>query len=787
MNFKTAALVEQVVWDLRLSDQQRGENRAQINRLFNGFPPWTAAEAEENGAKTNCNFLDAPKFAADARRSYNNAFLKTPNYFTVELDYGPQSKREHYGAVITKQINRVMKQSLPFFEVIRSQMGSTVLHGIGPVNWDNEFCWQPRSVGIEDILIPSNTLLSLENLDYFAIFRQYTAPKLQEMISRKNIDPGWNISLAKQAIAWCVQQSSSQRSYTETLAPEKVQEMIKQDGGFYGTDFAPTIDCWDFYYFSSEGDKSGWRRRIVLETPGSHETNEKPDKNLIGQKCGQWLYSSGNRVYAEKIEQIVHFQFGDLSATTPFKYHSVRSLGWLIYAVCHLQNRLRCKVNDATFENLLNYFRISNPDDHERLTKIDLHNFGIVPEGVEFVKQADRWQINHNLVVGTMNDNREMLNEAAAQYREGRGQASSKEKTATEIMAEVNSASALVGSMLMLAYTYARGQYAEICRRFCKTNSTDSGVNKFRLACLKRGVPEEALDTEYWDIRPEQVPGDGNKMLQVAMADKLMAIRPQLDPDAQRKVTRKYVQANSSDPSEALSLVPDKPILVTESVHDAQLMIGTLMQGVTVAPRAGQEYGQITTALLGGMAEICKRILSTTKLPTMPELVGLSNLAATIEKYNQQFGQDPQSQQAAKQNDKDLAALTALIKKWGGELQKQQGAENDQAAAAEAAVTQAKVQSIQLQAQTKAQIDQASAQQQAGINQATAAQQQQQSEAAFRQQQRQDDEAHTADLRRKLKETAVATAAADLKTEADIQNARKKAAAAPKPKPSKKE
>jgi len=39
----------------------------------------------------------------------------------------------------------------------------------------------------------------------------------------------------------------------------------------------------------------------------------------------------------------VAFQFADLSAVAPFRYHSVRSLGWLLYAVINLQNRLRCK------------------------------------------------------------------------------------------------------------------------------------------------------------------------------------------------------------------------------------------------------------------------------------------------------------------------------------------------------------------------------------------------------------------------------------------------------------
>jgi hypothetical protein len=768
MNFSSPTLVEQVLWDLRTADQPRGQNRAQIDRLFDGFPPWTPEEVESNQIRTNVNWLDAPKLAADARRSYYNAFLKPANYFSMTLDTGPARSRSSWSAIVTKEINRVMKRSLPYFEVVRSQMASTVLHGIGPVHWSDEFSWRPRAVDIADLMIPSNTLLSLENLDYFGVFRQYTATELADKIERANVDPGWNKDLARRAVKWAASQTSGQSGtgfQNDWLSWEKVVDRIKEDGVYYGSDVIPTIDCWDFYYFSEEGKRAGWRRCMVLDTPATNQIgSEKPSKNLIGEDNSEWLYNGKERTYADSIGEILHFQFGDLSPRAPFKYHSVRSLGWLIYAVCNLQNRLRCKINDATFESLLNYFRVGNPDDNDRLTKIDLHNYGVVPEGVEFVKQQDRWQVNHALVQGTMADNRAMLNEAASQFREGRDNQSGKEKTATEIMAEVNSANALVGSMLLLAYNYQKSQYSEIARRFFKENSTDKEVREFRLRVLKKGVPTEMLDMDYWDVQPEQVLGSGNKMLQIAMADKLMAVRPLLDPDSQRDALRLYVEANSDDAGLGSRWVPDKPVLVTESTHDAQLMVGTIMSGATVDPSTGQDAGQITLALLKSMAEICQRILNTTRLPSLPEVVGLTNLAGTIERYIQQLGQDKNQADLAKQATADLTELTKIVKAWSDELQQSQQAQQQQQdpeAAKEIATTQAKIKAITVTAQTKAQ-----------ISKANAAQKQQQRDEQFRQKQQQSEESHIADLRKKLRETEVDTTIADIKAASDISNAR---------------
>jgi len=762
MKFSTPALVEDVIWSLRSADSDRSDNRGEINRLFEGFPPWKPEEVVDNQINTNLNFLDGPKLAADARRSYYNGFLKPARFFSMTLDAGAHRSRASWSAIVTKEINRIMKGSLPYFEVLRSEFANTVLHGIGPSHWPNSFSWRPRAVDISDLLIPSGTLLSLENLTYFAIFRKYTAPELSDMIERKNVDPGWNVDLAKRAVKWCADQTSGTGGQHDTLSYEKVIEQIKQDSVYYASDVTPTVDCWDFYYFSNEGKKSGWRRCMVLDTPTNFDiATQRPSKNLIGEDNSGWLYNGEDRIYADSIDQVLHFQFGDLSPKAPFKYHSVRSLGWLIYAICNLQNRLLSKRNDATQENLLNYFFVEGGDDSERLTKINLHNYGVIPSGVSFVKQQDRWQINHALVDSTIANNRQMLNEAASQFREGRDNQSGKEKTATEIMAEVNSANALVGTMLLLAYTYQKGQYTEIVRRFFQANSDDKDVRDFRLRVLKQGVPEKLLDIDYWEVTPDQVLGSGNKMLQVAMADKLMQVRPLLDPDSQRDVLRLYIEANSDDAGLGSRWVPDKPILVSESTHDAQLMIGSIMTGSTVSLRAGQDAGQITNALLIGMAEICKRISSTTQLPTMSELAGLTNLAATIEKYLMQLAQDPGQAVLAKESKATLTELTKILKQWNDELQQQQPpaqAGNDEAAK-EAATTQAKLQAIALTAQTKAQ-----------ITKANAAQKQQQRDIQFQQKQQQSEEAHTADLRKKLRETEVDTAIADIHAATEIKN-----------------
>lgn len=766
MRFSSSSLVEQVVWDLRLADQPRGINRSLVARLFNGLPPYTEEERKQNRINTNVNWLEGSRLAADARRSYYNAFLKPGTFFSVSLDYGPAFKRRKAGTIITRELRKVMKGSRRYFEFLRSQFALAVLHGIGPGFWLDRESWCPRCLGVEDVLIPSNTLLTLENLSHFAIYRQYTGMELYQMTHGPKVDPGWNMPLVESALKWVYEQSQAQLSYAELYAPEKIEDRWKQDLGFYATDAVPTVDVWDFYFWSDEGGQEGWRRRMIMDTPSDSEvvmSKQMPSQNLIGESKSGFLYDPGDkRIYGSKIDEVLHFQFADATATAPFRYHSVRSLGWLLYAVCHLQNRLRCKVNDALFESLMQYFRTSNPADKERITMIDLHDNGVIPEGLAFVKPEERWKIDQALVALGLQQNQQMMTDSAAQYREGRNQTlGGKEKTATEIMAEVNSQNAMVGAMLLQAYEYHRFQGQEICRRFCIKNSKDPDVRRFRVNCLKAGIEEDMLDSSTWNIEPERVLGNGNKTLEIAMADKLMAARNLHDPESQREILYLYDMANSDNPDLAERLVPLEKNRVSDSVHDAQTMFASLMFGVSMKPVKGQNPIEVIETLLGAMAVLFQRQVAGGDPLTKQEIAGLGNVARTVSLYIAMLGQDKGQKERVKQYGDELAKLVKFLQQIAKEAAppEEQGGNG-----APDPKDVAKAQSTMMLAQTKAQAAQQSH-----------AQRTQQREVQFRMQMQQDAERHQADLKKRLAETKLSAAATDLKTAAEIKKNRLRA------------
>lgn len=712
MKFTTAASVENVVWEMRLADYPRALNRAALNDLYNGAPPYTGQEVAQNNINTNVNFLDGTRILHDARRQMYSAFLTADPLFNISVDCGPTWKRMEWSNHLTKNINRIIRQSRDYLELRRSIFASMVLHGIGPSMWQTRMGWCPRPVGIEDVLIPSNTLVSMENLPFFAIYRQYTGAELYKLTHGPKRDRAWNLPMAEAAIRWVDTEAKRlmSASWPETWSPEKMSERIKQDGGLYSSDAVPTIDTFDVYFWNDDGKEAGWNRRIILDAWGSPgvggagawsnaiKDGKMPEKNYIGTR-NQFLYDPGDRVYGAKLEEIIQWQFADLSCVAPFRYHSVRGLGLLLYAVCHLENRLRCKFDDHVFENLLQYFRVSNPADAERLTKIDLVDKGIIPDGLNFVKQEERWQVNEGVIDRAFEMNRQTLQDNAASFAQDLD-IGEKAETATRTMAKVNASAAMVGAMIGQAYEYQRYQYIEICRRFCIKNSPDKDVRKFRVQCFNDGVPAEALDVERWDVEPVRTIGQGNKMLQVAMADRLMAIWPKLSAPSQKMVERIYITANTDDAALAVRLVPDQKG-VSPTVVQAQNDAGTLMLGLPVAMEPNVNETEYIEAQMHSMATKMQQVELRGGMATAEEVTGLSALITNIGRHIQVLAQDNQQRQRVRKYGEDLKNLTNMVKGYAQRLQQQQKKQQANGDGGEAAV---KLQTQVLLAQNKAKL-----------------------------------------------------------------------------------
>ena len=233
-----------------------------------------------------------------------------------------------------------------------------------------------------------------------------------ELYRKDKVDPGWNKDMIKTCLKWVSKQMTTGLD-SQTAAfyrPEQCEEESKQDAGWYAPDRVPTIDVSDIY--AGYREAHGRITRLVGLGGLSSINGAGPGIRLRGVKN----QSDGLMACQKRSRKVISFihpmripsriigarlpvsRYGDLSAVFPAMHNSVRGLGWIVYSLCHIQNRLKSRFYDTVFEQLLQYFQVSSMDEVGRAMKIELANMGFLDESIKMVKAQDRWQPNAQFI-----------------------------------------------------------------------------------------------------------------------------------------------------------------------------------------------------------------------------------------------------------------------------------------------------------------------------------------------------------------------------------------------------
>ncbi len=651
----TAEKVCEIVQDLKLADEIRAPNRALIQKQMNGESPYTAAQMAENKIDVSFNTKTGTNLLAQANRQWCNAFLKTARYFSVTLDDAPVDRGLEWSQIVTSEANKPLKRSREYYQLVRETGAGVMLTGIGAKVWapfDDSWC--PYFVAIEDLLIPTDTLVKMDQ-SHFAVRRGMTYWELfsKTLAKGKNVDPGWNLKVVRDMLAAIKDQTVSQDQWDWTTNPEKTAELFKQDATYWQSDAVPKIRLWDF--FSQDEESGEWNLQIVPDEnwTATYGTTNEPIA---------FVYESTKPV-ADTLEKILHVQFGDGSVKAPFFYHSVRSLAWLLFDLCQVQDMATCRFVSKCFEDMLLLMKVQDPADRAAVDKIHFGlRYGLLPEGISFVKREERYQFDPELTQMLFSNLRQHMGESASSYTQDVDNASSKERTAYEVQTLLAHTSALLSSLLNNAYLQAEFEYREICRRLCNEKSRDKDAIAFRKRCIEQGVPAKWIDTERWTIKSEQVLGGGSRQLEIATSEKLMGIRPFLEPSSQQRVLHQYVLALSEDAGLANQLAPLKPNKITDSVFDAALSWGTLYSGVAMPIKENDSHREVAETLLRMLSMKIQQISQADNMGKPEDIAGLTTVASYIGQHLNLLAQDEAETQRVKQMNDVLSKLGNLVK-----------------------------------------------------------------------------------------------------------------------------
>jgi len=625
---------------------QRAPQRALLNQFFNGDPPWTEKEAEDNGILINFNDKQGATLLHQSRNQLENAFSKTGTFWTFRVPDAPADIQDDIGEKITRHINKIMRDDPAWYYTQDCVWGGVVLHGVGAKMWWDGYAPVPSFTGIQDILLSTDTDLTMENCLYIAVRRGMRPGTLfkKTIGAGENANPGWDMEMVRKILKELKGKNTGYSNYDWSNQPEKMVEIYKQNRCYFDADTAPMVWFWDFYHYEEEykdPNRRGWYRKILLDNDSVPSLVNDDKKNFV---------FSGKRPFANKLSEIIHFQFGDGNNVPPFKYHSIRSLAWLIYDLVWTMNRLNCQFTQHVFEQLMLLFRVQDPSDRDRLQQLVLQGIvGLIPEGLQMVTADERYQVDNGLISSALSNFKQRIGESSSQYTQNVDTGTQKERTKYEVQAVVSQSSALMASMLGRAYRQEHFAAVEIARRFTIKNSPDFRVKKFLQLCREDGIEDKWLNSDRWDVEVEQVLGSGNRMMELAESTELMNRLNDFDPQAQQVIKHDWVLGITNNPKKANRLAPLKALpQVTDAIHDAELSFGSLMLGVQMNPKEGINHYEQVDTLLKMMQQRIQVIKMTGNVGTPQDIIGLQSVAQYIAKHIQIIAQNPKNKEKVK-------------------------------------------------------------------------------------------------------------------------------------------
>jgi len=751
-------------------ENQRALDRSKINNLFNGKVPYTPVEEEKNNIQINVNWGYGKNIARDANNQLNGATNHRGMLFNCSLQEGRVDKRDEWSQKFTQLIHKplqVGKSGKAYYYAIKNRNATIAMHGIGALLWPNDFKWMPRFVALEDLLIPTETYCDFSNLRYFGVNYYLTPGELVKMTKGDNVKPGWNQTMVNEILDAQVGQVNQGTPGTWLNQPEAMMQIYKENQGWYTSDIIPKIRLRGFYYTHVDQPDKWYRHILLREAYGEAKPGDK------------FLFNGSNSPFASDINQVLNVQYGDNNFVAPLKYHAVRGIGVDLFAAVETLNRLQCQTVQATFEQLLMYFRIQDPADRDRLKQVVLSAYGVLPEGLNIVPRDQRHQIDPNLVNMSMALIRQNMQETSSAYVSDPDNGTQKEMTAREATIKLNQANAMVSGMIQSVLMQEAFLYSELVRRFCNKTSNDPEVREFQAQCQRAGIPDDLIRYDAWKVTPERVLGGGDRTQAQAEVEYLLSVRNLHDPVSQQKILRIADSVMLSDPAKAEMLVPQAKPQATDGVLAAENVFGTLMMGQQCVPRQGIDQEGYITAMIKMMANVVSRIQNTDNMGTVEDLAGLNTVAANIATHIDLLAQDPNKKEQVKISGDMLGQLTNKVKGFQQRLEEKM--QSDQANSMQNPEVAAKVQGMVQQAETKMK-----------ITEATAAQKLEQKEAAFQQRMNQDLEKHTLQMEKMIADAKAEMIAAGLKTgqeihdkgkktDAEVEAAKKKSDAANKP------
>lgn len=503
---------------LRKADDISSKNRALVQGMFDGDPPYSDAELRRAGREgdTNLNFGEAEAQLEYALAGYLDMLNSVETLVATPTTYGAEADRPEWEAIMAEEITRTYRDRWTQFDFnVKHLCHHHIAHGMGIAYWPDATDWRFRGAGLDDFKLPRQTLVTEDDLEVATALRNIPVWHLYQKISNPEVagELGWDVEAVRKALC------------KATADDLHFDDWMKLEAEFKNNDLGFTAKQAEVKLVH------GWVREF--DDTITHLITTESD-------CGTTEFLYKKRCAFRSMQQVlVLFPYGlGTNALT----HGIRGIGHKIFPMVNASNRLRSNAMDAA---RLASSLIVKPGSEDSLNDLALTTLGgSTMLNPDFSIENPTFPNLGNVLVPVLADMENLLRNRVSGYSTQNVFGGGERKTRFEVAAQLEQAAKLSNSAIELFYGPLQRVFRESIRRMIAKNYNRSEpggkeVTELRTRILKRGVPLEAFyGIDVNSIRVVRAIGAGSAAARSLALDQLEGLASAYDDVGQHNLRR---------------------------------------------------------------------------------------------------------------------------------------------------------------------------------------------------------------------------------------------------------
>jgi len=673
------------------NDSKRSRKRATVNGLVDGNPPYKPSKLRDAGRADACNVnwgTGRAYLESGAGAIYDLA-TEPPGFVGIKTSHGDPEHREIYGQIMSEETDRMLSNDESWDYEEQLSGWNMILHGCGPLMFEDAYCVLPRAFGCADLLVPERTKSDLKYWEVAVVCVDYYPPQLYKFIE----DPeaasavGWDVEYTKLVIenALDVRQPNNNKYDWEFYQ----QEMKNNSLAYYDDSLVSKLAYVQWLEFDGSITQTIVERET---TTGTASTDKKGGVQFLFRHIGRF----------QKWTQCIHPMYYD-RGNNGF-HHSVTGLGVKMLSPLTYENRLICNLMDKTSAPKI-LFKPTSAEVTQKFQMQTMGDYGVLSAGYEGIQNPIAGMLTDGIAMQRLSS--DLIRQNLSSYRQpAEPQKHGNPATRFEVQLQASQQGSLSKTTFNRYYKQKDALYTEIVRRCFDLNSRDDRAKEVQKRCLTRGVPKECFG-RIEKVEAIRVIGQGTAFQRSEALNALQPVVPSMPEEGRQRWIDDKIAAEAGQA--AVNRYNPKQRdqrLANDQQAEAQQWVACMKVGV--APVVTSAQNPVTFAATFMNAAI-QAVQSLQKGANLGEVVQFLEICGpAIGAYLKRFSNDPLRETVFKKLLAQWKKLMQMADKLKQQLAQQQQQQREQQKRSQAAMSDEQIK--QRKAQADIQIKQAKTQ-----------------------------------------------------------------------------